>query len=249
MKKCIKEKCCLILFISIVIALLVIILSIVCNWSDFKKETDPIVALVGIILAFASILLSYQGLKIATEVKEDIGKQQYRLEQAKIMAELVNKMNKYSFQIISNYNYKGVMGTANLAGLTALGGKEFQDYINIQLPISYPNDMIFDIFEGLEINAYMPESIAILLSQFNRDYMLEIQDSISDKTNCFVIKKMNDTEISSITVHVSCGVYASIQSFINHIEKLLDSINDWYLKNNGAKPNLIMIENLKKQDD
>lgn len=249
MKKCLKDNCCLILFIIIVIVLAVVILFIVCNWSDFTEKTNPIVTLVGIVLAFISIFLSYQGLKMAKEVKEDIGKQQYRLEQAKIMAELVSIMNKYTFQIISNYNYKSVIGTANLAGLTVLGGKEYQDYINNQLPVSYPKDMIFDIFEGLEINAYMPESIAKLLSQFNRDYMLEIQNTKSKDTDYFFIKKSNDTEISSITVYMPCGAYASIQSFINHIEKLLDSMNDWYLKNNGAKPNLIMIENLKKQDN
>jgi len=214
-------------------------------WCCIKK-VEILVSLAGIVLAFVSIVLSYKGLTAVTEVKEDLGMQQFKTEQMTIMAQLVGKINSYLFHVISCNNNKSVQGVSNLVGFAQLNRNEYNGYINFKLPILYPYDMLFDFFEGFEDCAYMPHEVAVVLSGFNRDYVYEKEASeMGDKY--FFIKEMGDTEISAKTMYTMHGIYTSVEAFIENIELLVNAIDNWYMKNNSIKPNIVPIARFSKQ--
>lgn len=205
-----------------------------------------ITALVGLVLGFIGVKLSAISLKETANVRKEVTSQDFKLKQAKLMADLVNRINTYEFQIVSNYNYKSIFGTANLVGLTELSDSKYIEYIDREMPISYSKDMNFDIFDGYDLNAYMPSSIAILLTQFSRDYIRELEDEQYDeRKDHFYICNPNTTGRNYIKMYNPDSIYANVPSLVNHIEKLLDEINEWFMLNNGMKPNLIPINNLE----
>lgn len=207
-----------------------------------------ITALVGLVLGFIGVKLSAISLKETANVRKEVTSQDFKLKQAKLMADLVNRINTYEFQIVSNYNYKSIFGTANLVGLTKLSDSKYIEYIDKEMPVSYSKDMIFDIFDGYDLNAYMPSSIAILLTQFSRDYIRELEDEQYDeRKDHFYICNPNTIERHYIEMYNPDSIYANVPSLVNHIEKLLDEINEWFMLNNGMKPNLIPINNLEIQ--
>lgn len=208
-----------------------------------------ITAIVGLVLGYKGVKLSAISLKETANVRKEVTSQDFKLKQAKLMADLVNRINTYEFQIVSNYNYKSIFGTANLVGLTELSDSKYIEYIDREMPISYSKDMIFDIFDGYDVNAYMPSSIAVLITQFRRDYNKELEDEKYDeKKDYFYICNPNIIERYHIKMYNPCSIYANVPSLVNHIKKVLYEINEWFMQNNGMEVNLILKNNLETQE-
>lgn len=208
-----------------------------------------ITAIVGLVLGYKGVKLSAISLKETANVRKEVTSQDFKLKQAKLMADLVNRINTYEFQIVSNYNYKSIFGTANLVGLTELSDSKYIEYIDREMPISYSKDMIFDIFDGYDVNAYMPSSIAVLITQFRRDYNKELEDEKYDeKKDYFYICNPNIIERYHIKMYNPYSIYANVPSLVNHIKKVLYEINEWFMQNNGMEVNLILKNNLETQE-
>ncbi len=207
-----------------------------------------ITAIVSLVLGYKGVKLSAISLKETATVRKEVTSQNFKLKQAKLMADLVNRINTYEFQIVSSYNNKSIFGTANLVGLTELSNNKYIEYIDSQMPISYSKDMVFDIFDGYDLNAYMPSAIAILLTQFNRDYNKELVDEkYYEKNNHFYISIPNITERHHVKMYNPCSIYANVPSLVNQIKQLLSEINKWFMENNGMKVNLLLKNNLELQ--
>ena len=217
-----------------------------CQFLDIITSiATSITAIVGLVLGYKGVKLSAESLKETAKVRNEVVSQDFKLKQAKLMTDLVNRINTYEFQIVSNYNNKSILGTANLVGLTELSDSKYIEYIDSEMPISYSKDMIFDIFDGYDVNAYMPSSIAVLITQFRRDFNKELEDvKYYEKKEHFYICNPNITERHHIKMFNPCSVYANVPSFVSHIKKLIDGINEWYIQNYGMKPNLISKNNL-----
>ena len=109
-----------------------------CQFLDIITSiATSITAIIGLVLGYKGVKLSAKSLKETANVHKEVISQDFKLEQAKLMAELVNRINTYEFQIVSNNNYKSIFGTANLVGLTMLSDSKYIEYIDSEMPISY----------------------------------------------------------------------------------------------------------------
>ena len=95
----------------------------------------------------------------------------------------------------------------------------------------------------------MPSSIAVLITQFRRDYNKELEDEKYDeKKDYFYICNPNIIERYHIKMYNPCSIYANVPSLVNHIKKVLYEINEWFMQNNGMEVNLILKNNLETQE-
>ena len=232
----IKSNKSLTLFISFVIlfALAIIILAV-------NETSNAIITFVGIVLAFISIFLSYKGLMVTNQVKEDIALQQYKLKQQEVVANLVAQINEYSFYLdFRDYNLQNdkyiIYETVSLGEVNVVNNiiKEYYPEF-LDCKIGLADSIQFEPFEKLSISAYLPTQIAGYLRPFCRNYWNETN---LDKSGIMVTFDKLDEGFEK-SYRLPNDTFPDWKTFVKKVVELIDSINDWYTKeNNNIKPNI-----------
>lgn len=248
-KKWIKDIKDTIIVIVTIIALTVIIISIVWNYCELKNVTNAIVSIIGIVLAFISIFLSYKGLMVTNKVKEDVSLQQFKNEQQKAVAELINDINTFDFLIDFFKDGEKDLDTAmfhrvNLNGVLKMS-ETHKGYNDIEVFL----DSEFSFSPArLCGRAYMPPSIAYSLSQFLQGYPRKQLPFKRSYSNAVIIRQ-TDFHTKEL-FHSTNGIYVNWGSFVNGTKNLIDKINEWYITEYGiATPNFISRDLVKIETD
>lgn len=233
----IKSNKMLTFFISIVLLFTVAIIIISVN-----NTSNDLTTFIGLVLAFISILLSYKGLMLTKEVKEDVALQQFKIKQQEVVANLVAQINEYCFYLdFRDYNSQKnkhvVYESVNLKGVDVVNNTikkyypEFQD-----CKIGLSDSIQFEPFEKLSISAYMPTQIARYLRPFCRNFWNETSVD-KDGMLVTVIKFKKGFEDS---YRLPKDTFPDWKTFVKKVEELIDSIKEWYAKeNNNIEPNII----------
>ena len=211
-----------ILFIAITII-------IACNWCGFSKNAQQIVALAGIVLAFISILLSYIGLLVTTEVKEDIGIQQFKIKQHEEVAKLMSVVNTSFYNLCFNDGKeKKSEVNANLVGVEMLVRNEKYDFCCFNsCPIYYIGAFPFDKFNDYIYSAYLPASISKSLSSLVRGFTKI--NKINQKGEYVIVSNPFEKEDNPNRFQEnSYSLGYTWNSLHEKVQKIIDTINEWY---------------------
>lgn len=235
-KAMIKSDKSLTIVVSIIILFAIAIIIISVN-----DTSSDITTFVGIVLSFISILLSYKGLMLTKEVKEDVALQQFKIKQQEEVANLVAQINEYCFYLdFRDYNlqknkyiiYESVsLGEVNIVNNTIK--ENYPEFLDCK--IGFADSIQFEPFEKLSISAYLPTQIAGYLRPFCRNYWNETS---VDKNGILVtFDKLKEGFGNSYRLPID--TFPDWKTFVKKVEELVDSINEWYTKeNNNIKPNI-----------
>lgn len=232
-QKSIKDRKDIVVYALVIVALTILIIIIVCNRCNFIDMTNTIVTLVGIVMAFISILLSYKGLRVTNEVKKEVGLQQFRIKRHEEVAIIVHTLNSKSYNIMFYTNGRKSQAniTANLFGLVELSKNKEHDFSNYKhCPVFCEDNNAIGFLYDHAGNPYLPKSIAVAiisLVQDNQDK--EGQDSNGRVKFC----EIYDREIYTCqNPNSSIKICRDWETFVGYLDALIQSIQKWYREEN-----------------
>lgn len=239
MKKRYRTKKGIIALVVIAVALTVLMLAIIFNWCYFTKESNAIVTLVGIVLAFISILLSYKGLVNTQDVKHNLEQQEFDT-----MTKLVMTINNFKMIINFSENNSGQLKEcdgiywSNVWGLIELDKKikkECPDFAKSKL--YFAESMQFSFVNQFITNPNTPPSIAEQLLLFDRKFFEESFAPMDGK--CVAVNDLNVLDAKYRKSGEKCPDWSS---FVNGALLLKVCIENWYKCNSGdVKTNMLPI--------
>ena len=254
MMKCIRDikgkiisNKSLTLFISFVILFALAIIIIAVN-----ETSNAIITFVGIVLAFISIFLSYKGLMVTNQVKEDIALQQFKIKQQEVVDKLVYLLNVRTYDILLQVNNNGYNTNAyikaNLYGIVGLyNSTEYDMTIFNKCPVLDEEVGVLLFANEYIANPYLPisvsSSLARLLQNDNQKYKTnnpndKVVFSEIRETQNTVPLECNDQEQVNIT-----RVYSDWGTWVEDVDSLFANIREWYNKeHHNVEPNLLMLK-------
>lgn len=244
----IKSNKSLTLFISFVILFALAIIIIAVN-----ETSNAIITFVGIVLAFISIFLSYKGLMVTNQVKEDIALQQFKIKQQEVVDKLVYLLNVRTYDILLQVNNNNGYNTnayikANLYGIVGLyNSTEYDMTIFNKCPVLDEEVGVLLFANEYIANPYLPisisSSLARLLQNDNQKYKTKnpndkVVFSEIRETQKTVPLEYNDQEQVNKT-----KVYSDWGTWVEDVDSLFANIREWYNKeHHNVEPNLLMLK-------
>ncbi|MCR4829440.1 MAG: hypothetical protein K5864_08265 [Bacteroidales bacterium] len=194
MKKRYRTKKGIIALVVIAVALTVLMLAIIFNWCYFTKESNAIVTLVGIVLAFISILLSYKGLVNTQDVKHNLEQQEFDT-----VAKLVMVINEFKMLINFSENVSGKSNDcvgiywSNIWGLNSINNKikeEYPQFVNSSL--FFAESFQFPFINQFVSNPSTPSTIVEQLVKLDRKFFEE--NNVLMNGNCVAVNDLNKND-------------------------------------------------------
>lgn len=190
-------------------------------------------------LAILGLILSCFAIRATCKVHKEVALQQFKIKQQEEVAKLVAQINKYSFFLdfaCSDRTEYPQYYNVNLGGVIQINNRlkeEYSELLERKIAMSYA--LLFEPFEELSMSAYLPASIAVRLRPFCPNIWDETELSTDDeyvyidKSGEFYNSTRNPT-----------NAFPDWKTFVKKVDQLLDSVRDWYSKeNNQIEPNII----------
>lgn len=189
-------------------------------------------------LAIVSVILSCFAIRATCKVHKEVALQQFKIKQHEAVAQLIERINDYELLVcLKEYkdeNMKLVsVYCVNLLGFLRLD-KELQDKYP-QFCSGFFGIAQSEMLELYRNNAYLPPQIAkaLQLLELNVWNNTEIK---MDKIG-ITIDRYPKTYEEHYTL--PSHKYDSWKSFIEKVDIVISSINDWFKDNNYAEPNIL----------
>ena len=213
-----------------------------CVWS-----AADVIAFVGILLGFISVLLSAIAIWETCTVRKEVDRHQFRMRQLEEMSNLVKQLNSFVFYMDhrkegQSYLHPRSRHCVNLKGMIELYvSNRMKEYRGNR--VYYSESFCFLPAQDYSSSPYIPIDVAKNLSFFLPG-VPKIDVTVGELGNDFEIITWTKEKPNPKYITQQFGPYTTWESFVRCSEQLIKSIEDWYTqKNRYNLPNIMAYQN------